>query len=302
MDLTAEVAGLRSSGLVHAQLETLACALRLFECIPPIPVKVHQLSAMHEAAAGERDEVGLLPAPACQDGRPLLRATQLVDLLARQDHAAVDDSRHDRRELSRRRRHHRLVEQREPLSDATALEEDAALHMHRKGKEIRVAETLAEFRCCACSRGRALEVAGDLVLEGDGHQHVALLRAFTVLAFDQPLCASEPTGGRAHLPTKRKLHSDPERTSRGAQRDPVVRVALKCAAQDPDAVVFATEHVGRRREQLQILCAERYGPIGFGQRCVSVLPRRARIRGVAPFQVSSGVHPFDRTLRRASGR
>ena len=122
--------------------------------------------------------------------------------------------------------------------------------MHSKGKEIGVAETLAEFGCCACSRGRTLEVADGLVLEGDGHQHVALFRAFTVLAFDQPLCASEPTGGRAHLPTKRKLHSDPERTARGAQRGPVVRVALKCAAQDPHAVVFATEHVGRRREQL----------------------------------------------------
>ena len=79
VNLTAEVAGLCSSGLVHAQRKTLACALRLFQCIPPIPAKVHQLSAMHEAAAGERDEVGLLPAPACQDGRPLLRAAQLVD-------------------------------------------------------------------------------------------------------------------------------------------------------------------------------------------------------------------------------
>lgn len=185
-------------------------------------MKVHQLSAMHEAAAGERDEVGLLLAPACQDGRPLLRATQLVNLLARQDHAAVDDSRHDRRELPRRRRHHCLVEQCEPLSNATALDEDAALHMHREGKEIRIAETLAEFRGCACSLSRASEVAGELVLKGDWHQHVALLRAFTVLAPDQPLCASEPTGGWAHLPAKRKLHSDPKRTSRGAQHDPVV--------------------------------------------------------------------------------
>ena len=122
--------------------------------------------------------------------------------------------------------------------------------MHREGKEIGVAETLAQFRGCACSRGRTLEVAGGLVLEGDGHQYVALFCAFTVFAFDQPLCASEPTGGRTHLPAKGKLYSDPERTSRGAQRYPVVGVALKCAPQDLHPVVFATEHVGRRREQL----------------------------------------------------
>src|SRR4029077_10300834 len=149
-------------------------------CVVPIPVKVHQLSPMHEAAAAVRNEVGLLLAPACQNSRPLLRATQLVNLLARQDHAAVDDPRDDRRELSGDRGHHCLVEQREPLSDTTALDEDAALRMHREGKEIRVAETLADFRCCGCGRGGALKVAGGFVLEGDGYQHVALLRAFTV--------------------------------------------------------------------------------------------------------------------------
>ena len=231
VDLTAEVAGFRSSGLVHAQLETLACALRLFECVPPIPVKVHQLSAMHEATAGERDDVGLLLAPACQDGRPLLAhdAARRPPRTPGSRRSRPFPSRSAR--ALRRRRHHRLVEQREPLSNMTALDEDAALHMHREGKEIRVAETLRRIPLPRLqSRPRPSKSPASLVLEGDRHQHVALLRAFTVPARSTNRCArpSHPVAGPI---SPRSASCMPIQNAHRAafSDDPVVGVTLKCA-------------------------------------------------------------------------
>jgi hypothetical protein len=66
---------------------------------------------MNQASAGEGDELGLLVAPPGQDLGPLPRTSDLVRLDAREDNAAVDDARHDRRLRPGRRRHHRLVEQ-----------------------------------------------------------------------------------------------------------------------------------------------------------------------------------------------
>ena len=87
----------------------------LLQCLAPRSVQLHQLGTMGQAAAGERHQVRLALAPARQGGRPLLRASNLVGVLAGEDHAAVDDPGDDRGELAGRDRHHRLVQQPQPL-------------------------------------------------------------------------------------------------------------------------------------------------------------------------------------------
>ena len=80
---------------------------------------LQDLRAMHEAAAGERDHLRLQGPPVGERSRPLPCAPHLVDLLAGKDDAAVDETRHDRRELLCSHRDHRLVEQRQPLADSS---------------------------------------------------------------------------------------------------------------------------------------------------------------------------------------
>ena len=69
---------------------------------------------MHQALAPVRHHVGLGRAPGGQRVGPLGGATQVEALDAGLDHRAADDAGGDGRHLTRRRRHHRLVE--EPAS------------------------------------------------------------------------------------------------------------------------------------------------------------------------------------------
>ena len=55
--------------------------------------------------------------------------------------------------------------------------------------------------------------------------------------------------------------TDPERATDGARQLPGVEVGAMCPLEAADVVVVPAEHVGRSREQLKILRAERRGPI-----------------------------------------
>ena len=156
---------------------------------------------MHEAAAGEGDEVGLALAPARKGGGPLLRAADLIRVLAGEDHAAVDDAGDDRRELAGGDRHHRLVEQPQALLDAPAPDQDVALLVGGEREQVRVAEALADRRGLGGGRGGRLEVAARLLLEDDRQQQVAALDAVVVaLLVEQPLGAAEPAAARGRPP------------------------------------------------------------------------------------------------------
>jgi hypothetical protein len=98
------------------------------------------------AAAREGDHVGLARAPVGQRRGPLLRPARLVGVLAAEDHPAVDHARDDRRHLSGGHRHHRLVEHRESLWNASRLDQHVALDVQRQREQVRVGET-ARDRC-----------------------------------------------------------------------------------------------------------------------------------------------------------
>ena len=147
--------------------------------------------------------------------RPLSRATHLVHLLTGEDDSAVDDPRRDRGELPADRADHGLVQQRQALFHSARLDQLCALHRGRQRKCLRVSEALGHCGRLARHRGARLEVAGSLVLEGERHEHVAVLDRLVLLAFEQPLRSAEPPAGRPHLPTQREVHAHPER---GANR------------------------------------------------------------------------------------
>ena len=216
MNLAFQVARLRRGRLIHRLLEAPTGAVRLLQRIGPVSLELHQLGAMDEATARERQEVGLALTPTSEGCRPLAGAAKLVDLFTRQDHSAVDDPGDHRRERFGRDRHHRLVQQTEPLPDPPGPDEDVALDVNRKSKQVVVAEALADLRRRGCGGGSAFQIALGFVLEDDRHQHVALLDALALLPIEQPLGAAEPAGGRPHLSAERELDADPERTAHRA--------------------------------------------------------------------------------------
>ena len=173
MDFALPVTGLTGRRRVLRPGAALLCPPRLLQGLEPGAVQLHDLGAVDEAATGEGNQVGLALAPARERGRPLLRAANLVGVLAGEDHAAVDDPGDDRGELAGGDRHHRLVQQPQALLDAPEPDQDVALLVGGEREQVRVAVTLADRRGLAGGRGGRLEVAARLLLEDDRQQQVA---------------------------------------------------------------------------------------------------------------------------------
>ena len=166
-ELALPVAG-EPGGAIPRLDEALAGAPRLLERGAPRAVELHDLRPVHQAAAGEGDHLRLQRPPVRERPRPLSRPRYLVHLLARENHAAVDDPRDDRRELLRGHGEHAFVEKREAVAHPTVLDQHVALGMDREREEVAIAETLTELdRLFGDRRGRG-EVPGRLLLEDAG--------------------------------------------------------------------------------------------------------------------------------------
>jgi hypothetical protein len=220
----------------------------------------------------ERDQIWLPLTPARQRCGPFSRAAELVDVLAGHDHAAVDDSRRDRRELARRDGRHRLVEQTQPALDVSVPEEDLPLREERKAEQVAVAEPSGDLGCRGGRLGGAFPVALGLVLDGNRHQHVSVLDALLVLAIEETLGPAEPARCRPHLAAYSQLHPDPEGTARGPPECLCLFMAeagaLKCAP----ARFLVAEHVDGRRKQLEVVGSERRLLISTRKRLSGVCP------------------------------
>jgi hypothetical protein len=122
-----------------------------------------------------------------------------------------------------------------------------------------------------------LVVAGGHLLQPDGDQQVSALDAVPLLALEQPLRATEPAACAGHLASEEQVVADPERTPRGARGIAGVRVQVMRALQAAQVVVVAAQHVGRSREQLQVLRAQRCRVVGARETLEGVEPR---LRGI----------------------
>ncbi len=144
MELRFPVPGEPDPTLVPRVDEALLRPLRLLERIRPFPVQLHDLRAMYEAPTGERQHVRLALAPPREGRSPLSSAADLVDLPTREDHAAIDDARRDRRQLSRNHGHHCLVEEGKPLLHSARLDQHQPLSVSRERESIGISEPLGD--------------------------------------------------------------------------------------------------------------------------------------------------------------
>ncbi len=137
---------------------------------------------MNETGAGEGHHLGLLLAPPGQRGGPLAGTAQRVYLLAGLDHAAIDQTRHDGRQLSRDDRKHGLVEERESSLDLPLPNESPALQVTGAGDQVGISKAITNLGGAAAVGVRGVAIAFGEALLSDGQQQVAVL--YAVAAFD----------------------------------------------------------------------------------------------------------------------
>ncbi len=105
-----------------------------------------------------------------------------------------------------------------------------------------------------------------------GEQQVAALDAVALDALDEALRAPDPPHGAAGLPAQQEVDADPERAPCGAQALAVVEVGLMGALEVAEVVRIAAEHVGSRRQALEVLGRQRRRSVSARQRFVDVRP------------------------------
>ena len=127
------------------------------------------------------------------------------------------------------------------------------------------------------------------MLKHERQQQIAPFHAVAPLALDQPLRAAEPSGRAAELSPDGESHAHPERAPSRAERLAGVEVEVIRPLQALQ-VVAATEHVGRRPQQLHVLRPERRRPVGERQGLPGLSPRPARIRSAAALEGVGRVH------------
>ena len=261
MDFSLPVTGLAGRRRVLRFPATLAGPPRLFQRLRPRALELQDLGTMHQTTSREGHEVGLTLAPAREGGGPLPGTAKLVGVLAGEDDAAIDDPGDDRGELAGGHRHHRLVEQPQPLLETPVLDQDVAPLVRSEREQVRIAKALPDRRRLARgSRGR-LPVAARLLFDDCGHEQIAVLDAITLLPVEQPLGAPEPAAGAAHLPTPGEADADPERAPKRCQLLIVRQVSSMGALEEPEVVLLAANHVRGGGEQLEVVRPERVQPI-----------------------------------------
>ena len=162
--------------------------------------------------------------------------------------------------------------------------------MHGEGEQIRVVEALADLGGLRRGGDRGIVVTRSLVLEHRRQQHVAVLDAVMLLAVEQPLRAAQPSAGSAHLASAGEIYAHPERAAHGAQSFARVHVCMMGALQVAQVLVVVADHVGRGRQQLEVLRSQWGRLIGIRQRLVGVPPRPPRVGLTALFELVHRVH------------
>ena len=219
-------------------------------------MQLHDLGAVHQAAARESHHLGLLLAPVRQRGRPLLGAPQLVRLVAGLDDAAVDEAGADGRKRAGRDGHHGFVQEPKAGVDPPQGNERASLVHQGEGEKIRVAEALGDLGRLARGRMRGFEITGLLVLEGADQDQVAALDGITSGALHESLRAADPARGGADLPAQGEGETEPESAPSCPQRLPVVDMPLVRALERSQIPVVAAEQ-DRRSRAVEVVRSER---------------------------------------------
>ncbi len=206
-----------------------------------------------------------------------------MDLLATLDHAAVDDARDDGRQLPGCDRHHRLVQEREPVVDHAPADPRPALCVQREGEQVGVDEALGDRDGLGSGGVCGLELASGLLPHHHGQQEIPALDA-VALALDDPPRAPEPATGRAELATEREADADPDGAPRGPAHLGVVEVCRVRSLEGALERLVPAEHVCGRREPLEVVRGQPSTLVGFGEGRERLEPRTLGERLSTPLE------------------
>ena len=247
--------------------------LGLGDRLGPGAVQLQDLGAMHQALPAIGHELRLRLAPAAQGRRPLLGPPHVEHVLAHLDHRAVHDPGNDRRHLTRRHRHHHLVQ----LSDTARLvptkHERLSPAETPERRQIRVAAADTDRqRVSELGEGTA-SVPGDQMPERHRNDQQAALHAIAIGLVEQVLSARQPTPSRRHLPSQEQAEAEPERAPSRPPRITVAHALVvgSLARGRPDVVLAGK--VRRHRQTLQIIDTQRRSAVGGRQLDDGISPR-----------------------------
>ncbi len=273
--------------------KAIARAHRLVYRTGPDAVKEHDFGATHEAVAPIRHDVRLRGAPVGERAGPFLGATEVADLEARLDHAAVHGPRDGGRDLACRHAEHHFVEERQAPGRLTAPDQHPAAALSRQADEIDVAEAIADAVRFDERFVPGGEIAARDRTERNRQQQVTALDAI-VLSFVQQSARFGQPARRARAFGLRPAERQPEGAARRANGVSLIQEPLVCANHRACGFRVSGEQIGRHRELFQIGRVES----GVGVRLAEVrerlLPGVARERRSASLQrIRTGPHSSD---------
>ena len=168
--------------------------------------------------------------------------------MAALDRAAIDEARHDRRELPRGHGDHRLVEQSEALVRPAQNDQEVAHRLLGDRHQLRVAKALTDLGGLPRSLDGAIEIARRLLPHGDGQQQVAASGAVALGPLHLPLGAGQPTAGPADALSQHQVDAEPDGAPQGVVVIAAVEIAMVGALERLNLFVAVSEHAGGGRQ------------------------------------------------------
>jgi hypothetical protein len=208
----------RAQGTLARRLgQTITRPLHLHPRGRPRTGEQHQLGPVDQTLAAIEHHFRLRIAPAAQRRRPLPSPAHVEHLLAALDRGAIQVSDHHRRNLLRRDRHHRLVEQRHALGDLAAIDQAPALTDPAQCNQLRVTEPVTDRGCLSKPGKAGLDVAFERRVERSDVPHVAPLDTIRLTFVEQTLPPVHPTAAVHQLALVQQDERQPERAAGGAR-------------------------------------------------------------------------------------
>ena len=129
------------------------------------------------------------------------------------------------------------------------------MYVCREGHQVGVAEASAHLGRRRGGGHRAVDITARLLAEHVGDQQVPALDAIVPVLLDEASRPCQPTTAATHLSGQEQPHPDPEGAGSGAEARAGLDVAVMCAFERREMVLFAPDHELCGREQLEVLRA-----------------------------------------------
>ncbi len=166
---------------IDRPFETLAATARLHNRVGPSALELHDLCAMHQALAGKAHQLRLRLAPSRKGGCPFASTVERIHLMTAVDHAAIDQTRNQRRQFPGGDCKHRLVQQRKPPLHMPLLYKGSALQMPGDRNQVWLTEAATDFGCLPSNGIGGVAISRIQLLLHSWQEKVAFLNAGLLL-------------------------------------------------------------------------------------------------------------------------